>query len=114
MTENGAADGNKRCGHRPNKSIVETSEMIDRLKIATKTAKESVIDHTFVVMARTDAYANEGFVEIFIFEFKLIIPCVYKMQVWMDCSVDAMHILTMAERICYFPKRSQIWKRITN
>eukprot|EP01084_Bolivina_argentea_P101476 181926_1 len=68
IIKNGAAachiedqeDGNKRCGHRPNKSIVDVNEMIDRLKIATKTAKESIIDNTFVVMARTDAYANEG------------------------------------------------------
>merc|ERR1712130_931494 len=52
-------DGNKRCGHRPNKSIVSMDEMLDRLKIATKTAKESHIDNAFVVMARTDAYANE-------------------------------------------------------
>ena len=66
--ENGAAaahiedqeDGNKRCGHRPNKSIVDTDEMIDRLKIATKTAKESYFDNEFVIIARTDAYANEG------------------------------------------------------
>ena len=34
--------------------------MLDRLKIATKTAKESRIDNEFVIMARTDAYANEG------------------------------------------------------
>ena len=67
-SENGAAachiedqeDGNKRCGHRPNKSIVDTQEMLDRLKIATKTARESHIDSDFVVMARTDSFANEG------------------------------------------------------
>eukprot|EP00484_Ammonia_sp_Unknown_P025794 CAMPEP_0197037692 /NCGR_PEP_ID=MMETSP1384-20130603/14839_1 /TAXON_ID=29189 /ORGANISM="Ammonia sp." /LENGTH=297 /DNA_ID=CAMNT_0042468035 /DNA_START=9 /DNA_END=902 /DNA_ORIENTATION=+ len=69
LIKNGAAachiedqeDGNKRCGHRPNKSIVDMNEMLDRLRIATKTAKESHIDSEFVVMARTDAYANEGF-----------------------------------------------------
>mmetsp|Transcript_31129 Transcript_31129/g.50501 ORF Transcript_31129/g.50501 Transcript_31129/m.50501 type:complete len:298 (-) Transcript_31129:67-960(-) len=53
-------DGNKRCGHRPNKSIVPVNEMLDRLRIATKTARESDIDNEFVVMARTDAYGNEG------------------------------------------------------
>lgn len=46
----------KRCGHRPNKSVVETQEMVDRIKAAVdaKTKKD------FVVMARTDALHSEG------------------------------------------------------
>ena len=46
----------KRCGHRPNKEIVSTVEMIDRIKAAV----DAKIDNDFVVMARTDALANEG------------------------------------------------------
>ncbi|PNK59634.1 methylisocitrate lyase [Psychrobacter sp. FDAARGOS_221] len=46
----------KRCGHRPNKEIVSTAEMVDRLKAALD-AKE---DPDFVVMARTDALSVEG------------------------------------------------------
>ena len=46
----------KRCGHRPNKEIVTTEEMIDRLKAAV----DAKTDQNFVVMARTDALANEG------------------------------------------------------
>ena len=46
----------KRCGHRPNKSIVSKSEMIDRIKAAVDGKKDS----KFVVMARTDALAVEG------------------------------------------------------
>ena len=46
----------KRCGHRPNKEIVSTEEMIDRIKAAV----DAKIDNDFVVMARTDALANEG------------------------------------------------------
>ncbi|MEM7785596.1 MAG: methylisocitrate lyase [Planctomycetota bacterium] len=46
----------KRCGHRPNKSIVETDEMVDRVKAAV----DSRTDETFVIMARTDAIAREG------------------------------------------------------
>ena len=46
----------KRCGHRPNKEIVSTPEMIDRIKAAV----DAKIDNDFVVMARTDALANEG------------------------------------------------------
>ena len=46
----------KRCGHRPNKEIVTSKEMIDRLKAAV----DAKTDQNFVVMARTDALANEG------------------------------------------------------
>ena len=47
----------KRCGHRPNKSIVPLEEMSDRIKAALD-AKTS---DDFMVMARTDALASEGF-----------------------------------------------------
>ena len=46
----------KRCGHRPNKEIVSTSEMVDRLKAAL----DAKVDSEFVVMARTDALSVEG------------------------------------------------------
>ena len=46
----------KRCGHRPNKSLVSQSEMVDRIKAAAD-AKQ---DDDFVIMARTDALAVEG------------------------------------------------------
>ncbi len=46
----------KRCGHRPNKEIVSTSEMVDRIKAAV----DARSDDTFFIMARTDAYASEG------------------------------------------------------
>lgn len=46
----------KRCGHRPNKEIVSTSEMVDRLKAAL----DAKTDPDFVVMARTDALSVEG------------------------------------------------------
>ena len=46
----------KRCGHRPNKEIVTTSEMVDRIKSAVDARKDS----DFVIMARTDALAVEG------------------------------------------------------
>ena len=48
--------GAKRCGHRPNKEIVSTEEMADRIKAAV----DARTDAGFVVMARTDALANEG------------------------------------------------------
>src|SRR3990167_7573470 len=46
----------KRCGHRPGKLIVPTMEMCDRLKAAV----DARTDSSFVIMARTDALANEG------------------------------------------------------
>lgn len=46
----------KRCGHRPNKAIVSQDEMVDRLKACV----DARTDDKFVIMARTDAIANEG------------------------------------------------------
>ena len=48
--------GAKRCGHRPGKELVAASEMVDRIKAAV----DARTDAAFVVMARTDALANEG------------------------------------------------------
>ena len=47
----------KRCGHRPNKAIVSVNEMCDRIKAAV----DAKTDDDFVVMARTDALAVDGF-----------------------------------------------------
>ena len=48
--------GAKRCGHRPGKEIVPAAEMADRIKAAV----DARTDREFVIMARTDALANEG------------------------------------------------------
>jgi methylisocitrate lyase len=48
--------GQKRCGHRPGKELVPTAEMVDRIKAAV----DARTDEGFVLMARTDALANEG------------------------------------------------------
>ena len=63
MTRAGAAGchiedqvGVKRCGHRPGKALVETAEMVDRIKAAV----DGRGDESFVIMARTDAHAVEG------------------------------------------------------
>jgi methylisocitrate lyase len=48
--------GAKRCGHRPGKEIVPVDEMADRIKAAV----DARTDAGFVIMARTDALANEG------------------------------------------------------
>lgn len=46
----------KRCGHRPGKEVVDSSEMVDRIKAAV----DARTDPSFVIMARTDAAAAEG------------------------------------------------------
>ncbi|MDN5873918.1 MAG: methylisocitrate lyase [Sinobacteraceae bacterium] len=48
--------GQKRCGHRPGKELVSKAEMVDRVKAAVDGRR----DENFVIMARTDAAANEG------------------------------------------------------
>ncbi len=46
----------KRCGHRPNKEIVSKAEMVDRIKACVDARN----DDSFFIMARTDAFAQEG------------------------------------------------------
>lgn len=45
----------KRCGHRPNKILVPPQEMADRIRAATDARTND-----FIIMARTDALANES------------------------------------------------------
>ena len=46
----------KQCGHLPGKHLVSTAEMVERVKSAVAGKP----DRDFVIMARTDAAANEG------------------------------------------------------
>ncbi|HEY9280613.1 MAG TPA: methylisocitrate lyase [Eoetvoesiella sp.] len=46
----------KRCGHRPNKGLVSTAEMVDRIKSCV----DARLDDSFFIVARTDALATEG------------------------------------------------------
>ena len=63
MTRAGAAGfhiedqvAQKRCGHRPNKEIVSLEEMVDRVQAAV----DARTDDNFYIMARTDAFQQEG------------------------------------------------------
>jgi len=47
----------KRCGHLAGKTLVSTQEMASKIRAAC----DSRTDHDFVVIARTDALAVEGF-----------------------------------------------------
>ncbi|NGX42131.1 MAG: 2-methylisocitrate lyase [Chlamydiae bacterium] len=46
----------KKCGHLADKEIVPKEEMVDRISAAV----EAKGDNSFVIMARTDAFAAEG------------------------------------------------------
>lgn len=47
----------KRCGHLQGKTLIPQQEMVQKIKIA----KDSLLDPDFVLIARTDAIAVEGF-----------------------------------------------------
>lgn len=47
----------KRCGHLDNKSLVESNEMIKKIKAA---CRGKTLDQNFLIIARTDARASEG------------------------------------------------------
>jgi methylisocitrate lyase len=49
-------DSPKRCGHRPNKRIVSREEMVARIRTADRARGSS----GFYLIARTDAFAQEG------------------------------------------------------
>ena len=74
--------GQKRCGHRPNKAIVETAEMIDRIKAAV----DAKTDASFIVMARTDALAGEGFE-----------PMLARLHAYEEAGADAIFAEAMTE-----------------
>lgn len=47
----------KRCGHLDNKSVVDTAQMVKKVKAATLGKK---LDSNFLIIARTDSRASEG------------------------------------------------------
>ncbi len=76
----------KRCGHRPNKAIVSTDEMSDRLKAAA----DAKTDPDFILMARTDALAVEGFSAV-----------VERAQAFVDAGADAIFAEAMTDLSMY-------------
>lgn len=64
---------NKRCGHRPGKALVETVEMVDRIKSAV----DARTDDNFTIMARTDALASEG-----------IASCIERIHHYVEAGAD--------------------------
>ena len=78
--------GQKRCGHRPNKELVSSDEMVDRIKAAV----DAKTDPDFVVMARTDALAVEGFE-----------PMIERIRAYEAAGADAIFAEAMTELEMY-------------
>lgn len=72
----------KRCGHRPNKELVTKEEMGDRIKAAV----DGKTDSDFVIMARSDAYANEG-----------LEPMIERMVHYVECGADMLFAEAMED-----------------
>ncbi|MFP4314196.1 MAG: methylisocitrate lyase [Alphaproteobacteria bacterium] len=72
----------KRCGHRPNKELVSKIEMGDRIKAAV----DGKTDPDFVIMARSDAYANEG-----------LEPMIERMVYYVECGADMLFAEAMED-----------------
>jgi methylisocitrate lyase len=80
--------GQKRCGHRPGKELVPTSEMVDRIKAAV----DARTDEQFVLMARTDALANEG-----------LAPAIARAQAYVAAGAD----MIFAEAVTELPQYTE-------
>lgn len=65
----------KRCGHLNDKSLIPTAEMAHKIKVA----KRSVTNPDFVIIARTDAIAVEGFDQ-----------AIERAQTYMEAGADVM------------------------
>lgn len=76
----------KRCGHRPNKEIVSTTEMCSRIRAAV----DARTDSDFVIMARTDALATEG-----------IEAVVERVQSYVEAGANAIFAEAMTELELY-------------
>ncbi len=80
----------KRCGHRPNKEIVTTGEMVDRVKAAV----DAKTDPDFVLMARTDSLQKEGLQGV------IDRACAYAEAGADAIFAEAMTDLSMYKQVC--------------
>jgi len=85
--------GAKRCGHRPGKELVPAEEMVDRIK----TAVDARTDEQFVIMARTDALANEG-----------LASAIARAQAYVGAGVDMIFAAAVTELAQYAEFRAAV------
>ena len=67
----------KRCGHLNDKSLISTKEMTHKIRVA----KDSQTDEDFILIARTDAIAVEGFN-----------AAIERAQAYMESGADVMFV----------------------
>lgn len=72
----------KRCGHRPNKELVSTEEMVDRITAAVS----AKTDPDFFIIARTDAVASEG-----------VSAAIERAQAYQDAGADGIFAEAVVE-----------------
>ena len=80
----------KRCGHRPNKEVVSSDEMVDRVKAAV----DAKTDPDFVLMARTDALQVEGLAGV------IDRACAFAEAGADAIFAEAMTDITMYKQVC--------------
>ena len=85
--------GAKRCGHRPGKELVPAEEMVDRVKAAV----DARTDEKVVIMARTDALANEG-----------LGPAIERAQAYVAAGADMIFAEAVTELSMYTQFRQAV------
>lgn len=83
----------KRCGHRPNKVVVPVDEMCDRISVAI----DAKSDPNFMVMARTDALAVNGFSDV-----------LNRISAYQEAGADAIFAEAMTELDMYHQVTSSV------
>ena len=87
----------KRCGHRPNKKLITTDEMCERIK----TAVQGRGDSELFIIARTDAFASEG-----------INGCVKRARDYIDAGADGIFLEAITSLQDYKKLKDAIQKPI--
>ena len=87
----------KRCGHRPNKKLVTTDEMCERIK----TAVQGRSDSELFIIARTDAFASEG-----------IDGCIKRARNYIDAGADGIFLEAITSLQDYKKLKEAIQKPI--
>ena len=85
---------NKRCGHLDNKILVETEDMVQKIKAAVN----AKTDQNFMIMARTDAKGVEGFA-----------AALERAKAYVDAGADAIFPEALTE-----PKEYEIFRAEIN
>lgn len=83
----------KRCGHRSGKELVSCEEMCERIKAAVG----GKLDDDFVLMARTDALANEG-----------VDGALKRCQAYKEAGADMLFVEAVADPLHYLEIKKQV------